>query len=70
MSYIGHKLIQVCLEGAEEPSLSVSVEWVLMCGLRSLGYSDFTVMDIRQILETEVQINNPVEMTEDGKTWN
>lgn len=70
MSYIGHKLIQVCLEGAEEPSLSVSLEWVIMCGLRSLGYSDFTASDIRQILEPQIQINKPVGMSEDGKTWN
>jgi hypothetical protein len=69
MSYIGHKLIHVCLDGAEEPSLSVSVEWVLMCGLRSLGYSDFTVSDIKQILAPEVQINEPIMMAEDGKTW-
>lgn len=69
MSYIGNKLIHVCLEGAEEPSLSVSLEWVLMCGLRSLGYSNFTVDDIRQILDAGVQINEPIGMSEDGKTW-
>lgn len=69
MNYIGNRQIHVCLEGSTEPSLSVTVEWVLICGLRSLGYSDFTIEDIRTVLSDGVQVNEAKLMTDDNKTW-
>lgn len=70
MNYIGNKQIQVCLTGSTEPALSVTVEWALLCGLKSLGYTDVSLEDVREILELKsVQVNESVVIDEDGKTW-